>query len=56
MKASTIAEIYVEQGRIRFELEIGTAELDAFRNLLPDSIYETLGHPLRSASPEASRA
>ena len=45
MTASTIAEVYVEDGRIRLEMEIGSSDLDSFRNLLPDSIYEKLGHP-----------
>jgi len=40
--ASTIAEIFVERGEVRVELEIGGAELPAFRNLLPDGAYETL--------------
>ena len=51
MKASTIAEIYVEDGRIRLELEIGTGDLDAC-NLLPDPIYKKLGH---SAEPLLKR-
>ena len=47
MFASTIAEYYVEEDRIRLELEIGAADLEAFRNLLPDEIYQKLGHPSR---------
>lgn len=45
MLAPTIAEIFVEDDRVRVELEIGEADLDAFRNLLPDELYEQLGHP-----------
>jgi len=44
MLAPTIAEYYVEPGRLRVELEIGVEDLDAFRNLMPDEIYERLGH------------
>jgi hypothetical protein len=44
MLASTIAEYYVQDGAVTVELEIGLADLDAFRNLLPDEIYERLGH------------
>ena len=43
MKASTIAEFFIEEDRIRVELEIGVSELEAFRNLLPDSLYEKMG-------------
>jgi hypothetical protein len=45
MLAPTIAEYYVEPGRLRVDLEIGVEDLDAFRNLMPDEIYERLGHP-----------
>ena len=44
MLASTIAEYFIEDGRIYVELEIGLPDLEAFRNLLPDDIYEKLGH------------
>lgn len=50
MRASTIAEISLEEGRAEVELEIGLADLEAFRNLMPDEIYERLGNdpePLR---------
>ena len=43
MFATTIAEYFVEEGRVRVELEIGIADLEAFRNLLPDEIYARLG-------------
>jgi hypothetical protein len=42
MTASTIAEIFVDSDCIRVELEIGSADLVAFKNLLPDEIYERL--------------
>ena len=45
MLASTIAEFFVEKDRIRVELEIGLADLPAFRNLVPDEIYQKLGNP-----------
>jgi hypothetical protein len=38
MKASTIAEIFVEEDAIRVDLEIGVTDLPAFRNLLPDEL------------------
>ncbi|MEE9578309.1 MAG: hypothetical protein V3W24_01945 [Gemmatimonadota bacterium] len=51
MTATSIAEMYVESDSVVVELEIGLADLDAFRNLMPDQIYERLGHepePLRT--------
>jgi hypothetical protein len=47
MKASTICEAFLEPGRIEIELEIGAADLEAFRNILPDDLYTKLGHPRR---------
>ncbi len=44
MTASTIAEVFIEDGVIRVELEIGVQDLNGFRNLLPDELYERLGH------------
>jgi len=44
MFASTIAEYFVEEDHIRVELEIGMGDLEAFRNLLPDAIYQEMGH------------
>ena len=44
MLASTIAELYVEEEGVRVELEIGVDDLDVFRNLMPDELYEKLGH------------
>ena len=50
MFAETIAEYFVEDEYVRLELEIGPGDLGAFRNLLPDALYEKLGFgsaPLR---------
>ena len=44
MFASTIAEYYVEEDGVRVELEIGLGDLPAFRNLLPDGIFEEMGY------------
>ena len=44
MTASTIAELFVEERTIRVELDIGVKDLDAFRNIMPDELYERLGH------------
>ncbi|MHC4265217.1 MAG: hypothetical protein ACYSUK_04700 [Planctomycetota bacterium] len=44
MTADTIAEIYVEQDRVRLELEIGMNDIPAFKNLLPDELYEKMGN------------
>lgn len=43
MTASTILEIFIENDHIAVELEIGVPDLEAFRNLLPDPLYEKLG-------------
>ncbi len=43
MFASTIAEFYIEDTEVRLELEIGLADLGAFRDLLPDEIRARLG-------------
>ncbi len=43
MKAKTISEIFIEADGIRVELEIGVPGLEAFRNLLPDEIYQRMG-------------
>ncbi|MHC5004607.1 MAG: hypothetical protein ACYTJ0_15955, partial [Planctomycetota bacterium] len=47
MKASTIAELFVEPDHVRVDLEIGAADLRAFRDLLPDGVYERLGYEPR---------
>jgi len=44
MKASTIAEVFVEDEDVRIELEIGAADLAAFENMLPDEVYTALGN------------
>ncbi|MHC4942053.1 MAG: hypothetical protein ACYTG7_03450 [Planctomycetota bacterium] len=44
MKASTIAEIFIEEEGVRVEIEIGLKDLAAFRNLMPDEIYEKMGY------------
>jgi hypothetical protein len=48
MFASTIAEIFVQAGEVRVELEIGLQDLPAFRNLMPDAIYEKMGNSPRA--------
>ncbi len=45
MFASTIVEYFVEDDHVRVELEIGMQDLQALRNLLPESIYARLGNP-----------
>ncbi|MHC4972251.1 MAG: hypothetical protein ACYTG3_07960 [Planctomycetota bacterium] len=52
MTASTIAEVFVTDGSVRVELEIGVPDLKGFRNLLPDALYEKLGY---EAEPLAQR-
>jgi hypothetical protein len=50
MFAETIGEYFVEEEYVRLELEIGPGDLGAFRNILPDALYEKLGFgsaPLR---------
>ena len=42
MFADTIAEYYVEDDHVRLELEIGSNDVGAFRNLLPDALYQRL--------------
>ena len=44
MTATTIAEIFVEDDHVRLELEIGVPDLAGFPSLLPDPLYERLGH------------
>jgi hypothetical protein len=43
MKATTIVEVFIASDSVRVELEIGVADLDAFRNIMPDEIYQRLG-------------
>ena len=40
MTASTIAEIFVQGNSVRVELEIGSSDLAAFQNVLPDLLYQ----------------
>ncbi len=47
MFANTIAEYFVETEGVRVELEIGMGDVPAFRNLLPDPIYEGLEYTPR---------
>ena len=42
MLASTIAEVFVERGEVRVELEIGAADVKAFENVLPEELYDKL--------------
>lgn len=43
MSASTIAEVFVEDNQILIELEIGGADIEAFKNLLSDEIGNQIG-------------
>lgn len=52
MKASTVAEIFIGESSVRVELEIGGPDLEGFRHLMPDAVYERLGH---EPEPWASR-
>ena len=47
MEATTIVEFFIHEGRILAELEIGAADMAGFRNLMPDEIYERMGHAPR---------
>jgi hypothetical protein len=47
MLASSIAEYFVEPGRVRVALEIGLDDVPAFERLLPDEIRAELGLPAR---------
>jgi hypothetical protein len=44
MLASTIAEIWIEQDSVVVEFEIGPDDIRAFRNLLPDELFQRLGY------------
>jgi hypothetical protein len=44
MKASTIIQYYVDEDGVWVELEIGIDSIEAFKNLLPDSIYQGFGY------------
>ena len=43
MTAPTIAEYYIEREGLMLQLEIGSKELAAYRNLLPDEVYQQMG-------------
>ena len=43
VKASTIAQYYIDEQGVRVELEIGLEFIDGFKNLLPDAIYHEFG-------------
>lgn len=47
MFADTIAEYMVEDDHVRVVLEIGARDVNAFRNLMPDVLYEQLGNAPR---------
>ncbi len=47
MSALTIVEIFVEPDGIRVEMEIGGPDLEAFKNILPDSIHARAGGEYR---------
>ena len=55
MLATTIVEYYVEDTGVAVELEVGLRDLEAFRNLLPDELYERLGHPPQPLSERLER-
>jgi hypothetical protein len=44
MLATTIVEYFIEEDRVDVALEIGMADVEAFRNLLPDAIHQRLGY------------
>ena len=54
MLESTIAEIFVEPGRVRVEFEIGLGDMAAFRNIAPDDFlarFEPEAPPLAERLP-----
>lgn len=55
MFASTIAELYVEKTSVRLEMEIGLADIGAFRSLLPDDIHQQLGFDAAPMSARVAR-
>lgn len=55
MFADTIAGYFVEDDHVRLELEIGSNDVGAFRNLLPDALYQSLDFgdaPLKERLPK----
>ena len=55
MRASTIAEIFVERTGVRVELEVGPADLVVFRDLLPDELFSELSEEDVSAAVRQER-
>jgi hypothetical protein len=45
MFATTIAEYLIDDKGITLNLEIGLNDVESFKNLMPDEIYEKLGNP-----------
>lgn len=45
MKAATICEIFIEKTQVRVEFEVGLADLEKFRNLMPDGILGKMNLP-----------
>jgi hypothetical protein len=43
MSATTIAEYFVEKEGVTVKLEVGAADVEAYKNLLPDAIYQDMG-------------
>lgn len=43
MTATTVAEIYITENKLRVELEIGARDLAAFKNIMPDELYQRMG-------------
>ncbi len=44
MSASTVAEIFIDRDTVRVGFEVGLSDISAFRNVLPDKLYERLGN------------
>jgi hypothetical protein len=44
MTATTIAEIFITSDSIHVDLEVGVQDLNGFRNIMPDPIFERLGN------------
>ena len=42
MKASTIAEVFIDEQEVRVQIEIGAEDMAAFANLLPDGLYQKI--------------
>ena len=44
MTATTIVEVFITSDSVHVELEIGVQDLNGFRNIMPDPIFERLGN------------